>query len=115
VLAKPLQGPSPEPSDAAHRCLDQPTYLGRRHPENETALHSKLMTSGAAKSLTRSARRAIASPPGLLRELGVDLTGDVEDLCPGLREHGDAPHVVEDALQGRGGQVSSLKGFRFET
>jgi hypothetical protein len=35
--------------------LDQPATDGDRQPTNATALHSKFMTSGVAKSLTRSA------------------------------------------------------------
>jgi hypothetical protein len=34
--------------------LDQPTTDGDRQPTNATALHSKFMTSGVAKSLTHS-------------------------------------------------------------
>jgi hypothetical protein len=37
--------------------MDQPTTVRGHRPDNDSALHSKFMTSGAAKSLTRSAER----------------------------------------------------------
>ena len=49
-----LQGPSSQTPCAADRSLDQPTTIGGQRPENNPALRSKFMTSGAAKSLTRS-------------------------------------------------------------
>ena len=50
-----LQGPSSSAPRTAHGSLDQPTAIGDRRTENTTTLHSKFMTKGAAKSLTRCA------------------------------------------------------------
>ena len=66
-----VQRPSPDTISAAHISLDQPTTIGDRRPKNTTALHSKFMTPGDAKSLTRSGlQRAClggeAHPQGLL-------------------------------------------------
>jgi hypothetical protein len=41
---------------AANSCLDQPTNKGLNQSPQTTHPHTKLMTSGAAKSLTRSGR-----------------------------------------------------------
>ena len=60
--------PTPGP---AHRRLDQPTAKGERHRHHRHALHSKFMTPGAAKSLTRSANAGVGErddgiPPACL-------------------------------------------------
>ncbi len=56
-LARPnaLQGPPSATPCAAHRSVDQPAIEGDNDRSKTAALHSKFMTPGAAKSLTRSA------------------------------------------------------------
>ena len=63
-LTEPLQRPSANTLRAAHSRVDQPATIGDQQPENIIDLHSKFMTPGAAKSLTRSDRSGI--PFGLL-------------------------------------------------
>ena len=56
-LPQPVQRPSSRTDRAAaNRRLDQPAIIGDRRPTITTALHSKFMTPGGAKSLTRSVR-----------------------------------------------------------
>ena len=53
--------PEPHPLPTAHSHLDQPTTVADRQPEITTALRSKFMTNGGAKSLTSSRRAYIAA------------------------------------------------------
>ena len=43
---------------AGYGSLDQPAGIGEKRPEKEPVLHSKFMTTGPAKSLTRSGSQA---------------------------------------------------------
>lgn len=52
--AQPLQEPSANTLRTTHCGLDQSTRRAHSHPENTPVLHRKLITPGAAKSLTRS-------------------------------------------------------------
>ena len=52
-----LQGQAPAAAQPAHRRLDQPATKAKGHrPSIHSSLHTKFMTPGGAKSLTRSGR-----------------------------------------------------------